>query len=299
MSRRNQNGVGMDTAPKRLKKGSSPQLILVSDKQTQMEEYEARKIRLANALAEKKKHPDRSWKLLSRKWSISDKTLAKYWKEQLDPSDAPRPNERRLALKSDFVEQRLVQIVLTLSDSGAPLTSREVTELAETMARDLGTLEPDQHLSRQWLGDFKARRPVLSSRVAETLSSMRSKASTPELQRRYVLFKQSFGEVLDSVFVKHNVKADFQISSFDELHLDSSGRIGKPVRVVGRKGTKSISRPSGPVEVSGHSCSLVAGGTASFAFSPLILIKASCLSLQAGRTPRFYLGYQSRTVASR
>ena len=204
----------------------------------------------------------------------------------LDPSDAPGPNERRLALKSDFVEQRLVQIVLTLSDSGAPLTSREVTELAETMARDLGTLEPDQHLSRQWLGDFKARRPVLSSRVAETLSSMRSKASTPELQRRYVLFKQSFGEVLDSVFVKHNVKADFQISSFDELHLDSSGRIGKPVRVVGRKGTKSISRPSGPVEGSGHSCSLVAGGTASFAFSPLILIKASCLSLQAGRTPR-------------
>jgi hypothetical protein len=213
MSRRNQNGVGMDTAPKRLKK--------VSDKQTQMEEYEARKIRLANALAEKKKHPDRSWKLLSRKWSISDKTLAKYWKEQLDPSDAPRPNERRLALKSDFVEQRLVQIVLTLSDSGAPLTSREVTELAETMARDLGTLEPDQHLSRQWLGDFKARRPVLSSRVAETLSSMRSKASTPELQRR-------FGEVLDSAplcLSSTTLRPIFKsapLTSFTWIHPDES-----------------------------------------------------------------------------
>ena len=75
------------------------------------------------------------------------------------------------------------------------------------------------------------------------------------------------------MFVKQNITADYQISSFDELHLDSSGTVGKPIRVLARKGTKSVSRPSGPVEGSGQACSLVAGGTGSFAFSVLIIIK--------------------------
>jgi hypothetical protein len=143
-----------------------------------------KKYRLAKALAAKKKHPEKSWKLLARKWAISDKTIAKYWYSGLDPEDAPRPNEGKLALTSDFIEQRLVQILLSLSDSGTPLTNRAVVDLAEDMARDLGTLGPGQHLGRAWLNKFKTRRSVLSSRVAELLSSQRSKASTPELQRR-------------------------------------------------------------------------------------------------------------------
>ena len=125
-----------------------------------MDEYEAKKIRLRNALAEKKEHPDRSWKLLARKWNISDKTIAKYWKSGLEPDDTPRPNESKMALKSDFLEQRLVQLLLSLSDSGNPMTNRQVVDLAEEMARDIGTLGPDEHLSHTWLGDFKRRRPV-------------------------------------------------------------------------------------------------------------------------------------------
>ena len=67
--------------------------------------------------------------------------------------------------------------------------------------------------------------------------------------------------MLDSVFVKQNITADYQISSFDELHLDSSGTVGKPIRVLARKGTKSVSRPSGPVEgcclTVGNDCGLL------------------------------------------
>ena len=86
------------------------------------------------------------------------------------------------------MEQRLVQILLSMSDSGAALTTDEVVDLAETMARDLGTLGPDEHLGHSWLGGFKNRRTVLSSRVAEVMSSLRARASTPELQRRYASF---------------------------------------------------------------------------------------------------------------
>ena len=143
---------------------------------------------MAGALAEKKDNPEVSWNLLAQKWLISDKTLKHYWDENLDPEDAPRPNERKLALKSDYVEQRLVQILLSMSDSGAALTTDEVVDLAETMARDLGTLGPDEHLGHSWLGGFKNRRTVLSSRVAEVMSSLRARASTPELQRRYASF---------------------------------------------------------------------------------------------------------------
>lgn len=154
--------------------------------------------------------------------------LKHYWDENLNPEDAPR----RLALKSDYVEQRLVQILLSLSESGAALTTDEVVDLTETMASDLGTLGPDEHLGHSRLGGFRNRRTVLSSRVAEVMSALRARASPPELQRRYAsFFPLKPWSILDSVLVKQNITADCQISSFDELHLNSSGTVGKP-RVV-------------------------------------------------------------------
>lgn len=134
-------------------------------------------------MASKQKHPERSWRLLAKKWNISDKTLAKYWHSGLDPENAPRVNEGRLALTSDFIEQRLVLLLLSLNESGTDLTSQGVVQLAEEMARDLGTLAPGQHLGRTWLTKFKARRPVLSNRFAELRASRRRIASIPELQR--------------------------------------------------------------------------------------------------------------------
>ena len=87
-------------SPKRLKKGWHTMSTDSIDIRQRVDEYEAKKIRLRNALAEKKEHPDRSWKLLARKWNISDKTIAKYWKSGWSLT-IPRPNESKMALKSD------------------------------------------------------------------------------------------------------------------------------------------------------------------------------------------------------
>jgi hypothetical protein len=101
------------------------------------------------------------------------------------------------------------------------------------------------------------------------------------------------------VFAKDNITADYQISSFDEIHLDSSGRIGRPVLVVGRKGAKAISRPTGPVEGSGQACTVVAGGTASFAFSVLILFKVSNGQQQGERVQSGWLTKAEKWLRAR
>lgn len=224
------------------------------------------KRRLAGAIREKQKHPDISWIELSRNWGLSDKTIKKYWTHQINPQFAPRRNEHFLALGSDHFEQRIIQVLLYLSDAGTPLNSREVRRLAGDLARDVGVLAPDANLSSKWLWGFKKRRPVIAARMAETLSALRNKASSTELQLR-------LGQVLNRLFLEHNIISTSQIASFDELHLDSSGRLGKRLQVLARKGARNVRLPSGPTEGSGQACTVVAGGTAQFSFSVLILVK--------------------------
>lgn len=103
-----------------------------------------------------------------------------------------------------------------------------------------------------------------------------------------------FGETLNFVFARDNIAADYQIGSLDEIHLDASGRIVRPALGVGG------ATPPGPVDGSGQTCSVLAGGTASFAFSPLILLKVTPANTRASESnpvgsPKPRNGFEPRT----
>jgi hypothetical protein len=144
---------------------------------------------LAAALAEKRKHPELSFKALARMFYAgglgpSHKAIRRYYNEGIDALAAPAWNESKLALGTHYLEQRLVHYLLFLSDGAMPMNDSAIIQLASGMARDLGTLPPGKDLSRHWLRRFKQRRPGISSRIAEQLTSLRSQATTPEQQKR-------------------------------------------------------------------------------------------------------------------
>lgn len=227
---------------------------------------------MAQAFEDKKQHPEKSWRQLSTSWGVSDKTIARYCSGDPEPQRS-RFNEDRLALRSDHLEQRIVHFVLYFCDAGIPLRSHEVIKLAERVAKDAGVIAADAVLSKKWLVGFKKRRPVITSRLAETLSSLRNTASSAESQLRHVFANFRFGELLDRLYQLYNIRSDVQIGSFDEVHLDTSGTLGKRDYVLARKGSKHVRLPSGPTEGTGQACSVVAGGTGRFSFSILILVK--------------------------
>lgn len=151
--------------------------------------------RLETALSYRDTHPEISLRKLGRKFHIDPKTIKKY---QNDPTlPVPRKNESKLRL-SDHMEQRLIGYALWLSDCGESFTRKEFVGLATRVAQESGALGSEESLPSCWLNRFLERRPIVSTRLAESLSLQRLRASTPEAQA-------SFFNVLNASFTRNKI----------------------------------------------------------------------------------------------